>query len=162
MHHIKSKITFMGVTALVLTMLMFAFSQNGWAQAEGLKPVDVVASGTFTKTVDNVKKLVAKNGMSVMGEINQGKMLSMTGLKLNGTTLFLGNPTVGKKLLSADPAVGLVIPIRLYVFENKDGKTTISYYKPSELLAQYHNPEVDMVGKMLDDKLEMLTSMAAK
>jgi uncharacterized protein (DUF302 family) len=162
MHHIKSKITLMGATALVLTMLMFASSQNGWAQAEGIKPVDVVANGTFDQTVNNVKKLVAKNGMSVMGEINQGKMLSMTGLKFNGVTLLVGNPTVGKKLFSADTAVGLVVPIRLYIFENKDGKTTISYYKPSELLSQYHNPEIDMVGKMLDDKLEKLTIMAAK
>ncbi len=161
MHHIKSKITFMGATALVLTMLMFAFSQNGLAQ-EGVKPVDVVANGTFNQTVANVKKMVAQGGMMVMGEINQGKMLEMTGLKLNGTTLFLGNPTVGKKLLSADPAAGLAVPIRLYIFENKDGKTTISYYKPSELLAQYHNPDIDMVGKMLDEKLENLTSMAAK
>jgi len=152
----------MGATALVVAMLLFAFSQNGWAEAEGVKPVEVVASGTFNQTVDNVKTLVAKNGMMVMGEVNQGKMLSMTGLKLNGTTLFVGNPTVGKKLFSTDPGVGLVVPLRLYIFENKDGKTIISYYKPSELLAQYHNPEIDMVGKMLDEKLEKLTSMAAR
>lgn len=162
MHHIKSKLTFMGARALVVALLLFAFSQNGWAEAEGIKPVEVVTTGTFDQTVDKVKTLVTKNDMMVMGEINQGKMLSMTGIKFNGVTLFIGNPTVGKKLFSADTAVGLVVPIRLYIFENRDGKTVISYYKPSELLAQYHNPEIDMVGKMLDEKLEKLTSMAAR
>jgi len=162
MYQIKSKVAFMRDTALLVTMLFFVFSQNGWGETEGVKPIEVVASGTFDQTVDKVKKLVAKEGMMVMGEINQGKMLSMTGLELNGITFLIGNPTVGNKLLSADPAAGLVVPIRLYVFESKEGKTIISYYKPSELLAQYHNPKIDMIGKKLDEKLDKLTSMSAK
>lgn len=93
MYHIKSKITFMGATALVFAMIIFAFSQNGWATtAEGIKLVEVVTTGTFDQTVDKVKTLVAKNDMMVMGEINQGKMLSMTGIRFNGVTLFIGNP----------------------------------------------------------------------
>jgi len=159
MYQIKSKVA---ATALLVTMLFFVFSQNGWGETEGVKPIEVVASGTFDQTVDKVKKLVAKEGMMVMGEINQGKMLSMIGLELNAITFLIGNPTVGNKLLSADPAAGLVVPIRLYVFENKEGKTIISYYKPSELLAQYHNCKIDMIGKKLDEKLDKLTSMSAK
>lgn len=162
MFNVKPNIKFTGFVALVVTMLLFSISQNVWATANDNITVKVVSTGTFDHTVDKVKTLVAKNGMMVMGEINQGKMLSMTGLKLNAVSLLVGNPTVGNKVFSVDPAAGLAIPIRLYIFENTDNKVIISYYKPSGLLAQYNNPKINMVGKMLDEKLEKLTTMASK
>ena len=162
MFNVKPKIKFTGFIAVVVSLLFFAVSQDVWAKAEALQPVNVVSNGTFDQTVDKVKTLVSKNGMMVMGEINQGKMLSMTGLKLNAISLLVGNPTVCNKVFSVNSAAGLAIPIRLYIFENSDNKVIISYYKPSELLAQYNNPKIDMVGKVLDEKLEKLTTMASK
>jgi uncharacterized protein (DUF302 family) len=162
MFNVRPRLEFTGFIALALTLFIFTLSQDVWATTEGSQPVEVVSSSTFDQTVDKVRTLVAKDGMMVMGEINQGKMLSMTGLKLNGITFLIGNPTVGKKVFSVEPAAGLAIPIRLYIFENRDNKVIISYYKPSDLLSHYHNPEVDMVGKMLDEKLANLTTMASK
>lgn len=151
-----------GSITLMFALLVFVFSHRVLAATDGAIPVEVASSLSFDQTVDKVRTLVAKNDMMVMGEINQGKMLSMTGLKLNGISLIVGNPTVGKKIFSSEPAAGLAIPIRLYIFEDSHHQVFISYYKPSELLSQYHNPQVDMVGTMLDEKLENLTAMASK
>jgi len=87
MFNVKPNIKFTGFIALVITMLLFSISQDVWATANDNITVKVVSTGTFDHTVDKVKTLVAKNGMMVMGEINQGKMLSMTGLKLNAVSL---------------------------------------------------------------------------
>ena len=74
------------------------------AQTGGL--VTIQSKSSFDKTIDQLKELVAKNGMMVLSELNQGKVMETAGLKLNAVSLFVGNPTVGKKLFAANHGVG--------------------------------------------------------
>ena len=97
----------------------------------------------------------------VMAEVNQGKMLSMTGLNLKATLFVIGNPTVGKQLFEQDHGVGLYVPLRIFVYADQSGKTHIDYDKPSSLLGQFGNDKIAMVGQMLDQKLDGLANMAA-
>ena len=116
---------------------------------------------SFDEVTKAVKSLVAKNGMMIMAEVDQGRMLSMTGLNLKATLYIVGNPVVGKQLFEQDHAVGLYVPVRIFVYSDANGKTSVSYDKPSTLLSQFQNPKVNMVAEMLDQKLEGLAHMAA-
>ncbi len=138
----------------------FTSSNQLFAQDAGL--ITIQSKYSYDQTVNELKQAVAKGGMMDMAEINQGKMLAMTGIKLNAISIFVGNPTVGNKLFTANRAVGFVVPIRVNVYDNTDGKTYISYIKPSTQLANLNNKQVNMIAKMLDDKLAMLTGMLAK
>ena len=160
MSRLKSVKTWMLVAALAL----FAFEISGvqTAQAQDWSLQQVTSAANYNQTVAKVKKLVAKNGMMILGEVNQGKILSMTGLKLKAVSLFIGNPTMGKKILSADPGVGIAIPVRLNIFEGKDGKVYVNYYKPSTQLAAFQSKPVSMAAKILDQTLAKLTSMLTK
>ena len=124
--------------------------------------VTVASNKSFEQASDAIKSLVAKNGMMVMAEVDQGKMLSMTGLSLKATLYLVGNPTVGKQLFEQNHAVGLYVPLRVFVYSDNSGKTFIAYDKPSTLLSQYHNEKITMVGQMLDQKLQGLVTMAAE
>jgi uncharacterized protein (DUF302 family) len=124
--------------------------------------VTVASNKSFDQVSDAVKALVAKNGMMVMAEVNQGKMLSMTGLSLNATLYLVGNPTVGKQLFEQNHSVGLYVPLRVFVYSDQNGKTYVSYDKPSTLLSQFHNEKISMIGQMLDQKLDGLATMAAQ
>ncbi len=121
--------------------------------------VRVVVDKSVDDTVSALSKMVADNGMMIMGELHQGKVLKMTGMKVKSETVFVGNPTIGKKLLSLDRGAGLVVPFRINVFENEKGETVVSYIKPSSLLGQYDNEKIDKVAAMLDKKFAGLTSM---
>src|SRR5260370_22201764 len=77
--------------------------------------VTICSDKSFEDVSSAVKSLVAKNGMMVMAEVNQGKMLSMTGLSLKATLFVVGNPTVGKQLFEQDHGVGLYVPLRVFV-----------------------------------------------
>ena len=123
--------------------------------------VTVPSDKSFDEVTKAVKSLVAKNGMMVMAEVDQGKMLSMTGLNLKATLYVVGNPVVGKQLFEQDHAVGLYVPVRIFVYSDASGKTSVSYDKPSTLLSQFQNSKVNMVAEMLDQKLEGLANMAA-
>ena len=123
--------------------------------------VTVSSNKSFDEVTKAVKSLVAKNGMMIMAEVDQGRMLSMTGLNLKATLYIVGNPVVGKQLFEQDHAVGLYVPVRIFVYSDASGKTSVSYDKPSTLLSQFQNSKVNMVAEMLDQKLEGLANMAA-
>lgn len=141
-------------TILMLGMAGFTNSVN----AQTIKPVTVKSSKNFDGTIDAIKKAVSGGGMMVLSELNQGKVLTMTGLHINAHSFFIGNPTVGKMAFSADPSVGLVIPVRVNVYE-QNGATYVNYFKPSELFSSFDNAKVKMLGEKLDGKLEMMMKM---
>lgn len=146
------------VTAVLVHPSLAAAAGN---DAKGERVV-VTSTKSFEQTSDAVKSLVAKNGMMVMAEVDQGNMLSMTGLSLKAKLLLIGNPNVGKQLFEQNHAVGLYVPLRLFVYNDENGKTQISYGKPSALLAKFDNDRITMVAQMLDKKLEDLATMAAR
>lgn len=141
-------------TVFLTAMLGFTNSVN----AQSIKPVTVKSSKNFDGTLDAIKKAVSGGGMMVLSELNQGKVLSMTGLSINAHSFFVGNPTVGKEAFSSDPSVGLVIPVRINVYE-QNGVTYVNYFKPSDLFASFKDPKVKMIGQKLDGKLEMMMKM---
>ncbi|MDZ4793288.1 MAG: DUF302 domain-containing protein [Bacteroidota bacterium] len=158
MKNFKSlKITF----PLMLAFTVMSFFGANVAQAQQAKLITVKSVKSFAMTVEGIKKGVADAGMMVLAEINHGKILSMTGLSINAESIFIGNPTVGKDAFSENTAVGLAIPLRVNVYEEK-GVTYINYFTPSSELGYFKGNKVKMIGQKLDEKIAMLTGMFAK
>ena len=110
---------------------------------------------SFAATTSSLKTAVSSAGMMVLGQLNQAGALSVTGLHLKGAeTFFVGNPTTGKKLFAMDPAVGAVIPVRMYVWVDGAGQTEVGYLQPSAL--------GKAVSPALAKPLTMLDGVAAK
>ena len=148
----------LGVIVSVASLgLTFAASNTSFSGDR----VTVSSDKSFEEVSSAVKSLVAKNGMMVMAEVDQGKMLSMTGLSLKATLFIVGNPTVGKQLFEQDHGVGLYVPLRVFVYADASGKTFVSYDRPSAILAQFKNEKIGMVAQMLDQKLDGLANMSA-
>jgi uncharacterized protein (DUF302 family) len=131
------------------------------AAAQGAR-VTVASQRSFDETIAQFKGTVAQGGMMVMAEVNQGNMLAMTGLKLKATLFLVGSPTVGKQVLEKDHGAGLYLPLRVYLYEDAEGKAFISYDRPTVVLGQLRNADIDMIAGMLDQKLVGLSQMAAR
>ncbi len=153
-------------TGIVVFSLIFAGVFGFAGAASAAQPagpgVQVIAKGSVDETVSQLTKMVADGGMMVMGELHQGKVLAMTGLKVQSETLFVGSPTVGKKLFSAQPGAGLVVPVRINIYADAQGRTVVSYVPPSQQLSEFGDEMVDQVAKMLDANLAKLTGMLGK
>jgi uncharacterized protein (DUF302 family) len=152
----------LSVIAVFAFVFAVSFTNSGKVLAQDRGVVTVQSSKSFDKTVGQAKQLVAKNGMMVLAEVNQGKILSMTGIDVKGVSLFVGNPQVGNKLFTADRGAGLAVPVRLNIYEGKDGKTYLNYVKPSVQLASFNNGMINKIAGKLDHKLGMLTGMLSK
>ena len=144
----------------LLTALFAAFAATS-AFAQDAR-VSVASSKSFDQTVEAFKMAVGKGGMMVMSTVDQGNMLKMTGLDMKGTLFLIGNPNVGKQVFEKDPAAGLYLPLRVYIYQGSDSKTYLSYDKPSVVLKPFNNASIDQTAGMLDQKLDMLTHMVAQ
>lgn len=153
-----TKISFLR-RATFLAALFAAFTIAAVAQDAR---VNIPSNKSFDQTVEAFKMGVSKGGMMVMGTVDQGNMLKMTGLNMKGTLFLVGNPNVGKMVFEKDPAAGLYLPARVYIYQASDGRAFISYDKPSVLLKQFNNGAIDQTAAMLDQKLDMLTHMVAQ
>jgi uncharacterized protein (DUF302 family) len=125
-------------------------------------PVTIPSSKSFDQTVEAFKMAVSKGGMMVMSTVDQGNMLKMTGLDMKGTLFLVGNPNIGKQVFEKDPAAGLYLPLRVYIYQGSDNKTYLSYDKPSVVLKAFNNASIDQTAGMLDQKLDTLTHMVAQ
>lgn len=146
------------IAALAVTATL-VLAAPAWAAPHSSPGVEVQVKGSVAEVLGRLQRMVADNGMMVMGELHQGKVLSMTGISVDSESIFVGNPTVGKSLFSADPAAGLVVPIRINIYADADGHTVVAYVPPSRLLGAFDNPAIDQIAKNLDAKLQMMTGM---
>lgn len=85
-----------------------------------------------------------------------GDWLTLKGQRKNGTEYFIGNILTATEMTSVNMAAGLYAPLRVMVYENADGGTTIEYDKPSTQLSQFHSAKIDVQGRSLDDRLAKL------
>jgi len=67
-----------------------------------------------------------------------------------------------KTLLMEDPALGYIMPMRIYVFENTDAITLVSYQKAGAQLQMHSKESVRDFGRHLDQKLDALVAQATK
>ena len=148
------------VFSLALAALFAAFVASPATAQEAR--VSIPSNKSFEQTVDAFKTAVSKGGMMVMSTVDQGNMLKMTGLEMKGTLFLVGNPNVGKQVFEHNPAAGLYLPLRVYIYQGSDGKAYLSYDKPSVVLKPFNNASIDQTASMLDQKLDMLTQMVAQ
>jgi len=131
-------------------------SQSGSAQNATLVTVD--AKGSFEDTMNAVKQAVSSNGMMILGDLDQAGALQTTGLQLAGAhSFFVGNPAAGKMFFEKTPAIGSVIPVRLLVWADNDGKSHVSYFDPAPLFTAV-DPQLADGGKKMSDAIAMITN----
>ncbi|WP_254174033.1 DUF302 domain-containing protein [Planktothrix pseudagardhii] len=106
--------------------------------------------------------MVGKNDLMIFTHLESGKVLSLCGKFKQAKLYIMGNPLIANQMFEEDPAVGLYVPLRLFVYDEYNGKTYITYDQPSSLLGRFENPKILRVAEMLDQKLQELVTMAVQ
>lgn len=154
---IYRKFRIMAIAALLAiagAMVPPAFAQGGGGF------IAIKSAHGYGATVSALQRSIKSNGLMVMGKVNQKAILSMTGLHLEGAESFLiGNPRVGKKLFSMNPAAAAVVPARISVWVDH-GSTYIGYFQPSSQMSAI-SAGLSKPGKMLDMKFHKIAEDAA-
>jgi uncharacterized protein (DUF302 family) len=61
-------------------------------------------------------------------------------------------------MTSTNPAAGLYAPLRIVVYAAPKGGSVIENDRPSAQLNQYHDADIDSMGRSLDERLDRLVA----
>ncbi len=110
---------------------------------------------TVEATMEKLENIVSKQGFTVFARINHQAGANKVRMKLPPSLeLIFGNPKMGTVLMQENPMVGLDLPIRVLVFEDKDKRTKIAYRDGNWLNAEHNLTQTKLLNRMnftLDD-----------
>jgi uncharacterized protein (DUF302 family) len=135
-------------TVVLGVVLLF----NASAQAAGLESRETaVSQAPFPRVAEALEKAVAEEKMTLVCHADAQRGAAARGVTIRGNQVFMVfRNDFAVRLLAADPAAGFEAPLRIYVHENADGTTTVTYARPSVVFAPYQNHEVTAIAAELD------------
>lgn len=96
---------------------------------------------TYSRARAAIEKL---NGVRIVNEIDHQKNAEGRGLAMRPARLILfANPNVGTPLMVASPSAAIDLPLRMAVYEEKDGTVALAYVDPA-FFASRHALPVDL------------------
>ena len=122
----------------------------------------VESTGSVAETTDRLEAAVTGAGAKVFARVNHGAGAASVDMELKDAELLVfGNPKLGTPALQADIRTGLVLPLRVLVYDDA-GQTVMVYETPAAMLSGYDVPPDAEVIKMMTGALGKLTAAAAK
>ncbi|WP_310393569.1 DUF302 domain-containing protein [Hymenobacter sp.] len=120
------------------------------------------ASKDFAEFTQEMEFLAGRSNFINVALLNWGKVMSRVPLGMKAVLFVIGNPLTAKKLLEAGgPEVGLYLPTKIYVYEDSEGTTQVTYDQIGPVMAQYNKPELSAVAAAIDKALANLADKAA-
>jgi uncharacterized protein (DUF302 family) len=109
-----------------------------------------------------IHAIEGSSGLMIFAVRNHGQLLALKGKKTLARQYEIGNPLVALEMTQHDLRAGEYAPLRMYVYVGDDGLTYVDYDLPSSVFGRFKSPQVDQVGRSLDQKLERLVTNALK
>ena len=92
---------------------------------------------------------------------NHGVLTAADGLTSKAMQYDIGNPLTAERMTRHQLAAGLYAPLRVYLYEDAQGRVIFEYDLPSSLFGQFGDERVTAVGHELDLELEQALETAA-
>lgn len=112
---------------------------------------------TFTTNIDfldveqRLTTAIKKNKMGLVSKASATHGAASIGITINANRVFgVFHPQFAVRMLAASVEAGIEAPIRIYLYENDDGTTNITYKKPTDVFRPYGNEALDQVATELD------------
>tara|TARA_Y100001949_G_scaffold165549_1_gene161387 strand:+ start:279 stop:752 length:474 start_codon:yes stop_codon:yes gene_type:complete len=149
----SSKTRILGIAIAIMALIL---SQKSAAQ---MKPMDgsqmTMSRYSYGETVDILKGAIEEQNLMVIHEVDAQKMLRMAGKQVDGMSqIFYFHPKYMRRVMEANPAATIQIPLKFIVMEKPDGKVVIRYFKPSTILNNYKGEE--SISAELDGLVEKI------
>lgn len=139
------------VSALLATVP--ALAQDGRFSA--------VSRAPFQKVAEALEQAITEQKMALVCHANAQAGAAARGVKITGNqVMMVFRNEFAVRLLAADSKAGFEAPIRIYLYENRDGTATVSYVPPSSVFAPYAHAEVKKVAAELDPIFKAIVDRA--
>jgi len=116
------------------------------------------ATNSETEYVRMVEaRLVGESGFMLFSEFDHGAWLKKFGIHRRILRWILGNPLIAITMLRHDLGAGLFVPVEILLTDRPEEQgSSVSYVRPSSLIAVEDNPPLLAAAQALDAKLDLL------
>jgi uncharacterized protein (DUF302 family) len=106
-------------------------------------------------------RCVGASGFVLFGEIDHGAWIAKYGIRRRALRWIFGNPLIAITMLRHDLQAGLFVPIELLLLETEDQRRcSVTYVRPSSLIAINQEPELLAAAQALDAKAHAYVAAA--
>ena len=118
------------------------------------------SSCSVDKTIQNIKNLVTRRGLSVFGVIDHQENADLVNMQMPESKLIIfGNPKIGTTYMLQNMKSGLDLPLKILVYKDKDSKVKI-IYRDILSLVENHNLGLSLRSNKINDAMEKITNKA--
>lgn len=122
---------------------------------ESTEPANEISTALIAAITDNKMRLVAH----INGQANAAKI----GRNVPPDQILeVFRPDFAVRVWEACKPAGIEIPLRIYIYENAEGKTIVSYRTAAETFAPYDNAALTTIGKELDAIFASILSVVSR
>lgn len=144
--------------AALLAWLLIALT----AQAQTPEgTVSIATRHGFDALAERVERAVANHGLGVVAVASASRGAASRGIKIPGNmVIMVFRNDYAVRMLAASVPAGIEAPLRIYLSENRDGSTTLTYRTASAVFAPYGNAELGRLAAELDGMLAKIAKDA--
>lgn len=143
------------VPALALALTPTA----GFAQAAPALPGThtVASSYGFDALAVRLEKAIESNKMGLVAQASASRGAAARGVKIRGNlVLMVFRNDYAVRMLAASVPAGIEAPLRIYLTEDADGRTSVTWRAPSAVFAPYGSAELNAMARELDPVFEKI------
>jgi uncharacterized protein (DUF302 family) len=121
-------------------------------------PIDDVAKrhDDWASYERDVQTFVGPYGFMLFAAWNHGAWIRKAGIDRQVLRVVIGNPLIAITMLRHDVTAGLFAPVELLLTSEDDGRSALTYVRPSSLMVVAPRPELQAAAAALDEKLAAL------
>ncbi len=130
------------------------------ALADGL--VKIQSKFGVKETLDRLTITLGERGIKVAARVDHAAGAKAAGMELApAEVLMFGNPKLGTPLMQSNPEIGIELPMKVIVWQDKAGKVWLGYTPPDTLKTRYGITDQDEAFTTMRSALEGLSKGAS-
>jgi uncharacterized protein (DUF302 family) len=103
--------------------------------------VNKLSGHSVDETVEKLEGILRQKGIKLFAVVNHSGEALAAGLQMRPTKLLIfGSPKAGTPLMVAAPSIAIDLPLKILVWEDRDGRVWASYNDPAYLASRHDLP----------------------
>jgi uncharacterized protein (DUF302 family) len=140
----------------ILVFLLTLFAASSAAAQGGL--VSLKSSHDVVTTADRLESALKEKGITVFARIDHAAGAQRVGQTLNPTLLIIfGSPAMGTPLIQRSRSIGIDLPLKALIWEDKAGQVWFTYNAPDVLV---HRHGITEMGEAIQKMEQAMSNFA--
>lgn len=153
------------VTACIAMLLLpFLASAQDIAQpvsGSGSGRMEYVSDRNYLETVQHLQWALGGSGITVVHALDFQAALKKMRVQTDHAAIFeIMRREWATTLLEEDRSLASILPLRIYVFEDVNGKVWLTYDRPARTLDMHSNEKLRAFGQLLEKKMASVALQA--